>query len=307
MLVNRLVLPERRSRERTHRHVNKGQVVFLLGAGCSRQYGLANFKELLTYIWQDNFRCPPDSSWSLEMLRDELDKNWQATGPGARKETLKFYLDRVEGKHCLGYLRLAQLAKDGYVKAFINMNFDTLLEDALYEVKQDYKVSTGFSYFDYPGLIVYKPHGSIGKVHHPKEIGRSGSSRFKNELILDIANSDMFADPEEQKFVQNLLTAHDVVTIGYSGIDAKIAAALRGFPASDSLNQKPASDPSGEDSDSPDPRDQKLFYVNVSPPDPRLLLVMAERSSQNLSILGEDGSFENFAEMLVQAVQRAST
>lgn len=286
MLVNKMVLPERRSLKSVKSgrpRYEKGQVVFLIGAGCSRQYGFPTFRELLVYIWQDYFRSLPDPSWSLEMLRDELDKSWRWQGPEAREEILRFYLDRVSGETCFGYLRLAELAKEGYVKAIVNMNFDALLDQALEKKGCDFKVATEFGDFGYDGLMIYKPHGSLGNVH----FGAKGK-RPKNELILDIANSDMFADPDEQRFAQKLLTGYDVVTIGYSGIDAKMAAALRGLPDQD-------------------PRDRKLFFVNLSPADPRLLLVMSERSSQNLSITGEDASFENFLDVLMTSVERAAS
>lgn len=279
MLVNKMVLPERRTLESVKKQrprYEKGQVVFLIGAGCSRQYGLPTFKELLVYIWQDYFRSLPHPSWSLEMLRDELDKSWRWQGPEAREEILRFYLDRVSGETCFGYLWLADLAKEGYVKAVVNMNFDTLLDQALEKKGCDFRVATKFGDFGYDGLMIYKPHGSLGRVHFGG----------KNELILDIANSDMFADPKEQIFAQKLLAGYDVVTIGYSGIDAKIAAALRGQE---------------------EPKRRNLFYISLLPADPRLLMVMSERSSQNLTITGEEASFENFMEVLLTSVERASS
>lgn len=45
-------------------------------------------------------------------------------------------------------------------------------------------------------------------------------------------------------------------------------------------------------------RDKKLYFVNLDPPDPRILLVLAERASQNLCISGEEAAFENLMEQL---------
>src|SRR6476660_8975939 len=354
-------------------------VVFLLGAGCSRQYGLPDFRELLGYLWEDFFDRPLDPTWSFETLRDRLDKPWQAQGPESRQKILSSYLKQVDGQSCPGYVRLARLAKDRRIKAVVNMNFDTLCEDALlHEFEgsdRSFKISTTFRIASERHLMVYKPHGSLGQsvageaisglveaadalirmsqdasghahgfretesilsqmrteqarivadrywvaedvleeiklllsaceafkesLHSRQRLDtvrqmrqsrerlvRLGShARIENDLILDIANSDLFSDPEEQMSAQELLTANDVVTIGYSGVDAKIAAALRSF------------------SRGQDPRDRKLFVVNVTRPDPRIVLVMAERASHDLSIVGEEAAFENFMEHLDREVR----
>lgn len=339
-------------------------VVFLIGAGCSRQYGLPDFRELLSRIWEDCFVDRPDPSWSLEVLRDQLDKYWQAQGPEARLAILGRHLNqgaRDEASPtasrivCPGYIRLARLALKGCVKAIVNMNFDTLLEEALEKTGVEFKVSTTFR-AQSQHLVVYKPHGTIMQFKarkaldrlnalwkdlerntshlEPKEVAGQVRKEFEdlrsgrlwidqslheedlawriesatgpdelrqlaqkaqvltrspigtqNDLILDIANSDLFADPEEQRRAHSLLTEHDVVTVGYSGVDAKIAAALRDFTEGN------------------DPRDRKLFYVSLSRPDPRLLLVMAERASQDLLVTGVDGAFENFMEHLEKEVK----
>lgn|GEM_PF-4130158 len=302
------------------------KVVFLLGAGCSKQYGLPSFQELLAYFWQDCYHEQPDSSWSFETLRDRLDQYWRTLGPKAREATLEKYLNRIDGKNCPAYLRLATLASHGRVKAIVNMNFDTLLEDALKVEQVPFLVSTSFTETSNKHLMIYKPHGSIGEVSPQRSLAQLICSLVSetikryleeiktcnadgmvaahselmqdlkrlekieretsgpNDLILDIANSDLFSNPEEQRLAQELLTEHDVVVLGYSGVDAKIVAALRAFAPEE------------------DKRDKKLFAINISRPDPRLLLVMAERASQDLLVTGEDGGFENFMEFLERAV-----
>ncbi len=303
------------------------KVVVLLGAGCSKQYGLPSFQELLAYFWQDCYHEQPDSSWSFETLRDRLDQYWRTLGPESRKTTLEKYLKRIDGKNCPAYLRLATLAGHGKVKAIVNMNFDSLLEDALKVEQVPFLVSTSFTEKSDKHLMVYKPHGSIGEVSSqrslaqlvcsliseaikryieniknadPESVNAARSELMQdlkrlekvepettgpNDLILDIANSDLFSNPEEQRLAQELLTSHDVVVVGYSGVDAKIVAALRAFAPEK------------------DKRDKKLFAINISRPDPRLLLVMAERASQDLLVVGEDGGFENFMEFLEKAVE----
>src|SRR5262245_35405415 len=258
-------------------------IVFLLGAGCSRQYGLPGFKELLTDIWKDCFPDPPDPSWSLDVLRDQIDQYWHSESPDFLRERLNHYLKRVNGAHCTGYRRLARLAKEGYVKAIVNMNFDVLLEEALVaEGFLNYVVSTTFRPNPTPKglpLIIYKPHGSIGHVN----FHRLEARRPHGDLILDIANSDIFAHREEQTAAHRLMAGSDIVIMGYAGGDAKIAEALRG------LRDR-------------DPRTRKVFVVNLLRPDPRLLPAIAERSSHYLTLSGEDAGFENFMEHLEELI-----
>lgn len=372
MLTSRLLEPPEDGEPRN-------QIVFLLGAGCSRQYGLPNFKELLTYIWDDCFEPSADSLGGFQTLRDKLDWYWQTLGPVDRRRTLRRHLSLNESL-CPGYHRLALLAQQGYVKAIVNMNFDDLLERELMRIlrgsKVKFRISTSFRAASEPDneyLMVYKPHGTIGEfgalkqldslvemannlikasslqefdrelVHGmpprlwslhkdiwwtPKEIvdsakvlvraslnlwralsekkdasgprsqmvqairqiveGRRSPLWATNDLILDIANSDLFANPEEQIAAQELLTSHDVISIGYSGVDAKIAAALRSFKQ-------------GKNS-----RDKKLYFVNLDPPDPRILLVLAERASQNLCISGEEAAFENLMEQIQRGLERST-
>ncbi|MEA2564385.1 MAG: hypothetical protein QOH06_5889 [Acidobacteriota bacterium] len=143
-LADRVVPPDWNTQDPS---VERGKVVFLLGAGCSRQYGLPSFVELLTYLWEDCLHRVPKPPLNLEHLRDKLDPFWQAQGPEDRRRMLDFYLGprRVNGRACPGYLRLARLAASGHVKAIVNMNFDTLLEDALDEVYPNYRVATSGS------------------------------------------------------------------------------------------------------------------------------------------------------------------
>src|SRR5262245_61742510 len=98
--------------------------VFLLGAGCSKQYGLPSFKELLLALWEDHLHYPGVAR-STEELREGLEKLWQALGPKDRRRILKEHLGGIQGQACPGYLRLAKLAANRHIKAIVNMNFDT--------------------------------------------------------------------------------------------------------------------------------------------------------------------------------------
>jgi hypothetical protein len=267
----------------TNRMSRGSRPVFLLGAGCSKQYGLPSFRELLLALWEDHLHYS-GAGRSTEELREGLEKLWQALGPEDRKEVLKSYLGGIRGHECPGYLRLAGLA--GQVRAIVNMNFDTLLEDALDHLEVPYRVFTSFQEPVGETLTIYKPHGSVGDVQGPTLLLPGREPRILNDLILDIAKGDLFSDPVEQEKAQELLTGNHVVALGYSGVDAKIDATLLEFPKDG------------------DRRDFKLFIANLLPPDPRLVMAQEERGSRGLSILGEAGSFESFMEELEKALEK---
>jgi hypothetical protein len=253
--------------------------VFLLGAGCSIQYGLPDFHTLLSDLWRDYFAEEPDPSWGTEFLRDKLDKYWQASGPTQRRAALSRYLAVARGENCPGYVKLASLAKQGYISAFVNLNFDTLLEEALYAQRVDFWVSNTFKAWSPDHLTIFKPYGSLGPANSGRE----------NDLILDLASSENLAKPDEQLAMIELLTSSDVVILGHSGSDIRITAALRSSPS-----QK-------------DPRDSKIFYANVTRPDPRLLRIMAERASQDLFAIGEEAGFERFMEELLETLRHVES
>ncbi|HEY2736797.1 MAG TPA: hypothetical protein VGK45_00240, partial [Thermoanaerobaculia bacterium] len=99
MLSNRIA-PNRRSPQGAagrKKFAEPSKLVVLLGAGCSRQYGLPSFLDLLTYLWEDFHGTPPPSEWPLEILRNVLDGYWRPLGPADRKSILEFYLKGAHG------------------------------------------------------------------------------------------------------------------------------------------------------------------------------------------------------------------
>jgi hypothetical protein len=270
-------------------------VIFLLGAGCSRQYGLPSFQELLAAIYEDCYERLPDPAWSFEILRSKLDGHWQALGPEERKTLLCRFLQNIRGGQCPAYRRLARVCKAAKerVRIIVNMNFDLLLEEALQAEEVPYVVTTRFpSSRSNRKLWIVKPHGSIGDLgpwpkpsrNGPRSTGRIAPRKERNELILDIASSELFAigdeQKNEQKRAQGHFTSNHVVSLGYSGVDAKIASALSDFPTDLAASER------------------KLFFIEPRRPDPRLFSAIARRTSQSLVVSGEDGSFESFLESL---------
>jgi hypothetical protein len=255
----------------------KAGVVVVLGAGCSIQYGLPSFVDLLRFAYEDlNPKETLNLDWRLESLRDQLEHHWLAAKPAELRKLLERYLKRIDGKWCTAYLRLARLAADGYIRAIVNMNFDTLLEEAFDERP---KIQNSFVIKpDASRPVIIKPHGSLGK--------RDGVP------ILDLARSDLFNDQTEIDAASRLFRANDVVFLGYSGADAKIAAALR--------PQEPPRD--GVELD--EENYNQIFVFNVARPDPRLLKIMVDRQSTGLLLIGREASFENVMQHLSIALDR---
>ena len=256
----------------------KRKLVIVLGAGCSRQYGLPGFFDLMLRLARFVHR-PVDSSQDLEALRKNLEEPWHGLGRKRQREFLKLNLKGATGETCPGYVQIARLAKRGYIKAFVNMNFDSLLEEALASegLRDKMRITTSFRFKAGQGnLVVYKPHGTIGEFR-VADANRVG-------FTLDIVKSNLFNHPDEQRLARSLLTRHDVLVIGYSGIDVKIAQALQ----------------PQDQSRSPD---YKLFVVNPSQPDRHLLAVMPERDSYSLLVTGQDAGFENFMSALASRLE----
>ncbi len=253
-------------KERMSRTSRKGPLgaLFVLGAGCSMQYGLPSFRQLLCCISLDLGLSVCDKS--LEDIRTSIEKPWLRRTITDRRGLVERYVRQASGRTCPGYLHLARLAKKGYIKAFINLNFDLLLEEALDAEGVSYCTANTFVVPKPTGLVVYKPHGSIGELQIHKG---------KRDVILDIAKSDLFEGDTERNLARLLFTENDVVFIGYSGIDHKLT---------DVLQKK------GENA--------KVFIVNVSEPNARLLYKAEQRDPEYLLVTGERANFENFMEQL---------
>ena len=66
-------------------------VVFLLGAGCSMQYGLPGFQDLLANIYIDFTGLPQEevAKWEQQKLRDELEDLFGSWDPDTQRESIK--------------------------------------------------------------------------------------------------------------------------------------------------------------------------------------------------------------------------
>src|SRR3954468_14569915 len=153
-------------------------VVFLLGAGCSMQYGLPGFHELLSRVCYDLHGKKELENPNLDTLRRELDYYWKNEEVDRKRAILRKHLGYVKGRDCPGYRRLANLMKEGMVHATITMNFDSLLEEAC--------ECEGFS-----SPPIHKIHGSL------REDGE--------EPVISIEESEFYLKPKAKRLLKELL------------------------------------------------------------------------------------------------------
>lgn len=250
-------------------------VVFLIGAGCSMQYGLPGFRELLAGVYNNSLPKPfkEVEEWDEGRLRKSLEPKFRTWDPRRRRRAIAKTFPPVQGADCVGYLRLARLRP--YIRAILNMNFDLLLEEACEAVHEPVPVFYDFKRVQ--GGAIYKIHGTIRD-----EDG-------KGEPIIGIDESHIFKDGKEASEVTNLLTQNHVVILGYGGGDEKILHALRSVPGADS-EASPETLPN-------------LFVVNLSGPGIRLPNIQRKRRSEALVLEGLEAGFENFMEGLEQAIK----
>jgi len=268
-------------------------VVFVLGAGCSMQYGLPSFQQILTSIYRETHH-PLEVPQSLTELREKMDPFWRfPENPHERNKLLTKLLLRhlgaMKGAWCRGYRDLAFLAVRGYVRAIVNMNFDRLLHEAL-----ETEVARGEKETERPGRIILMDRE--GWLKDPEGWPDSGIEDFclvtphgslarpSSKLVLDIASSDLFEEHEQERTkerpsseekAKRFFRENNVVVVGYSGGDAKMAQVLTGH--SDRTN---------------------IFVFNLSPPGSHVLRAVSARNSAELYVTGLAATFERLMESL---------
>ncbi len=282
---------DRRSKRRTE----PPGVVVVIGAGCSMQYGLPSFTELLGYAYDDLGVDPSrDPRWELDSLRDRLDAHWRVLKPSELRPLLRKYLQRIEGSNCTGYLRLACLARKGYIKAIVNMNFDRLLHEAFAAISNsDGRTARGIRTFRLDDHLRQDNASRLDffRKHVPLFLPHGTLKEGAGVPILDLAGSDLFDTQEETKAAEDLFRNNDIVFLGYRGSDAKIAAALTPDKVPSDRNEVP------------EQNYNKIYVLNVDPPDPRLLRIMIDRRSTELGVTGNTAAFENVMEELDHAIR----
>lgn len=239
-------------------------ILFLLGAGCSMQYGLPGYRDLLYILLTEKLTKNKGIKKSLKLqeLQEKTDSRWRLHRDH-HLEWLRQCLGGIDGQSCLAYRRLARCLKRKWIDGVVNLNFDPLFSQAC--VAEGLVISPAHQF---PNNIVapllVEPHGGLGK----------GSVR----PMLDLrATDDRKFDPG------NILATSHVVVVGYGGGDDPILKALKpdGFPA----------DKFG-----------KLFFFNIDVPTelkPRERLIAAldlRNQHDDYAPIEASSSFENLME-----------
>ena len=260
-------------------------VVFILGAGCSMQYGLPGFERLLQDIARDHL---PESSdgGSVRELRRSQEVFWSALTTKARQEILQAHLGGGQGRWCLGYLILAKLLHKGWVKAILDMNFDGLLEQACHEIGYQPRFSDGLA--TPTGGEVLKIHGGLAPEH-----GRP---------IISLKETEFFGKGRVARNLNRLLLENHIVMLGYEGEDPDLRHALwnRSHPLEDETGREDGSPVEA----SQDPK--RIFVFQVEGINPQLFELIRRRNSDLLTLSGPEAGFENVMEALWRLCEGAA-
>jgi len=254
-------------------------ITFVLGAGCSAQYGLPDFKQLIEKIFNDNPRFKSflgngdngsthsknPAEYTIEELRRVIDPLWNISNHSFKLTALKKHLSIVNGSECPGYVRLARLASDGYIDTIVNMNFDSLLEDAFDSLNAAYYSVTSFAEL--------KPKERAIPIIHPH-----GSIKIENSrLVLEYFRSEFFDNDEER--ATPYFTNKNVVLLGYSCADGKITNILR------KANEEQR-------------KNFHVYVINIRTPHSNIEPIFEFRNQSSFRLEGYPANFENFMERL---------
>lgn len=255
-------------------------VVFLLGAGCSMQYGGPGFVALLQRLWRRLVDRQADPPLDLAQLRSDIDPSWRRQDAPHRREAVRSCLPHIQGSSCIAYVRLAKLFNDGFVRAVLNMNFDGLFEDAARAVGLATRAHEGDRTDDPTGngsvaRRLLRIHGGVGEGEAP---------------VLETGESEYFKGDCLRQMVVDLCQKNHVVMVGYSGVDSKIGEAVRLSRSDTQMNMVRIV--------------PQLFWINPAPPDSRIRPALPARLSNELVLCGAAAGFEEFMERLSHDIAR---
>jgi hypothetical protein len=244
-------------------------LLFLIGAGCSIQYGLPGYRDLLYLLLTEKLRKRYEIRRDalLGELQREIEVPWRQSWD-YHQDWLSEYLTGVDGRHCLGYRRLARLLKEGLIDGVINLNLDRLFTEACRA--EDFDPIPTKEVHEQAGPFLVEPHGGIGdRAQAP---------------ILDLRGDRTVAFD-----LKRMLARSHVVVVGYGGGDDSILRALA-----------PEEAPEGGWGN--------LFYFNLEEPQEssvwnRLLSAQVERNKgDDLAVFEPSSTFENLMEILEEGL-----
>ncbi len=192
---------------------------FILGSGASVQSGIKLGSEL-AQIWYEQIKEDTKEeefdSWKKEKKAiDETNLAESYTKIFAKRfevdfragyEELQRYMDKAEPS--IGYSFLAQFLSKTSHKFVITTNFDTMVEDALFGLKEAKPLVLG--------------HELLSKYINPTSPTRPTIIKIHRDFLLDPYNTDdeiKELDAQWQESLKPLLKEHSMIVIGYGGND----------------------------------------------------------------------------------------
>ena len=191
---------------------------FILGAGASVKSGIPSglslakkwFEEIKEDLNENDFE-----KWNIDKEINEENLAESYTKIFAKRfeidfragyEELQRYMDKAEPS--IGYSFLAQLLSKTSHKFIITTNFDTMVEDALFGLKEAKPLVLG--------------HELLSKYINPTSPTRPTIIKIHRDFLLDPYNTDdeiKELDEQWKESLEPLLKEHSMIVIGYGGND----------------------------------------------------------------------------------------
>lgn len=191
---------------------------FILGAGASVKSGIKSGSELARK-WYEEIKEDLTKSdfekWNKDKEINEKNLAESYTKIFAKRfeidfragyEELQRYMDKAEPS--IGYSFLAQLLSKTSHKFIITTNFDTMVEDALFGLKEAKPLVLG--------------HELLSKYINPASPTRPTIIKIHRDFLLDPYNTDdeiKELDEQWKESLEPLLKEHSMIVIGYGGND----------------------------------------------------------------------------------------
>lgn len=191
---------------------------FILGAGASVKSGIKSGSELARKWYEEIKEDLNDSDfekWNKDKEINEKNLAESYTKIFTKRfeidfragyEELQRYMDKAEPS--IGYSFLAQLLSKTSHKFIITTNFDTMVEDALFGLKEAKPLVLG--------------HELLSKYINPTSPTRPTIIKIHRDFLLDPYNTDdeiKELDEQWKESLEPLLKEHSMIVIGYGGND----------------------------------------------------------------------------------------
>ena len=241
--------------------------VLMLGAGASLSSGVPTTVKVVADLLDKYGSYIPGSDPG-----ERFDRLWTSAGPNDREMYLEPYLNREPAK---GYQRLAELTQAGYFSRILTFNFDRLVETSF----QRAGMQPGDDY-----LTIVRGDNTNEAVVQMMDRQKPPVKLLKLHGSLTGGNNFLYSDVEMLNYPETIrelvrsITASHIIVCGYGFEDTCVerAFAEQGGP---------------------------IYCVNPGGRPKRLRAFVTLRNSQDFTIDGDSGYFDNFMAELQEALR----